>query len=87
MTTRQKGPRVPGRAKLRAELDALRPEHYDRADKIVARYVAELREHAERAAARNKVPADLLDAFCDCYVAEGAQAYRDVLRAWEGSAR
>lgn len=85
--TAQKGPRVPGRAALRAELNALSPEHYDRADKIVARYVAELREHAERAAARAKIPADLLDAFCDGYVAEGTQAYRDVLRAWEGAAR
>lgn len=84
--TAPKGPRVPGRAELRAELDALRPEHYDRADAIVARYVDGLREHAEHAAARNKIPADLLDTFCDAYIAEGTQAYRAVLRAWEAAA-
>lgn len=70
---------------LRAELDALDPDAYDDADKIVTAYCGDLPEIAKRAAARRNIPDGDRAAWCAAYVDGATERYRDTLRAWESA--
>lgn len=70
-------------AELRAELDALDPDDYDDADKILRAYVADLDDIAASAATRRDIPDGDRAAWCAAYVSGATERYRETLRAWE----
>lgn len=70
---------------LRAELDALDPDDYDDADKILRAYCADLPDIAESAAAQRNIPDGDRAAWCAAYIDGTTERYRETLRAWEGA--
>lgn len=71
---------------LRAELDELTPDQYDRADAIVATYCGDLHDAAEHTADERGIDPAHRARWCDAYVRAGSAVYRVTLSEWKADA-